>query len=145
MNSFEPKSCTLHGSYNRHLHTIVQVAALFEFAGIEIAAPRTFNHPKKDNDFVRFEADGNDTPHAIESRFLNTVYKRRNEAGFFAYFIDIDGYLGPCASFELSMAIHLNVPFFVMMQPSNVPITIDAWRVLQPIELLRLCKLKPVF
>ncbi len=112
--------CILHGSFRKHFEKIKKAHSAFTFWGINVVAPEFSEIAGEKEGFLFLDSDESEDPRMIELLYLQKLKKMGN-AGF-SYFVNVDGYLGKSASYELGIAQTLGVPCFFLFQPSDHPI-----------------------
>lgn len=112
----------LHGSFQKHFEKIKEVYTVFRACGIEVVAPKFSEVAAIKDGFTVLDSDESIDPRMIELLYLSKV-KKIGRMGF-SYFVNVDGYLGKSASYELGIAQSLGVPCFFLHKPSDHPVYI---------------------
>ena len=127
--------CVLHGSFGKHFEEIKRVYNLFTQAGIEVLAPAFSEIKTFEDRFAILESDSEKDHRMIELLYLHHL-KRLGENGF-SYFVNLDGYIGKSASYELGIAHATNTRCFFAEKISDHPAYVHKNFVLSPEELVR--------
>ncbi|HVX24034.1 MAG TPA: hypothetical protein VG992_01690, partial [Candidatus Saccharimonadales bacterium] len=111
--------CIIHGSFSKHFDEIRRTTDLFTAAGIEVLAPRMGELTSGPDGFALFEDEQGQDPRLIELLYLHNL-KRLGENGF-SYFVNLEGYIGKSASYELGIAQLTNTRCFFSHRPADHP------------------------
>lgn len=120
----------LHGSFGRHFTEIQKVAAIFEAAGIDVLAPKLTELSSETEGFALFADEVGQDPRHIELLYLQHL-KELGQEGF-SYFVNVDGYLGTSAAYELGIAQITNTRCFYQEKLRDHPAYVHKNAVWQP-------------
>lgn len=104
-------TCTVSGSFRRHLGPITSKIAELQRAGFTVLSPRTTESVGEIDGFVILQGDSGD-PRQIEEGHLSAI--RRSDC---LYIVNPTGYIGPSATMEIGYAIALGIPVFAQGAP----------------------------
>lgn len=130
--------CILHGSFGKHFDEIQRVHDLFSASGIEILAPKKGELVASDSGFALFEDEADKDPRLIELLYLHNL-KRLGENGF-SYFVNVGGYIGKSAAYELGIAQLTNTRCFFLEELDDHPAYIHKNAVWRPERLAEYIK-----
>jgi ADP-ribose pyrophosphatase YjhB (NUDIX family) len=131
--------CVIHGSFNKHFEEVQSVVKTFKSAGIEVLAPAEASKLDHNDGFVRLTSDRSNDPRVIELLYLQKL-KDLNTGGF-SYFLNLDGYLGRTASYELGIAQAAGIPCFFLESPKDHPVYLHRNSIIDPQNLIDFIKL----
>jgi len=114
-----PIRCVIHGSFRKHFDRIQEAHRAFTAAGIEVLAPQIGPIADVADGFALFSDEIGEDPRLIELRYLHHV-KKLGRSGF-SYFVNVDGYIGKSASYELGIAQLTNTPCFFLERLNDHP------------------------
>ena len=121
--------CILHGSFRKHFDKIQETHRAFTAAGVEVLAPNLEPIADVKDGFALFQNEVGEDPRLIELRYLHNL-KQLGRGGF-SYFVNVGGYIGKSASYELGIAQLTNTPCFFLEplddHPAYVPQNV-VWR-----------------
>ncbi|HET7528741.1 MAG TPA: NUDIX domain-containing protein [Candidatus Saccharimonadales bacterium] len=102
--------CILHGSFGKHFPEIQRVSKVFTQAGIKVLAPKPGELTGSKDGFAVFADEEAQDPRLIELLYLHNL-KRLGQDGF-SYFVNVNGYIGKSAAYELGVAQLTNTRCF---------------------------------
>lgn len=111
--------CVLHGSFGKHFEQIQRVHATFTAAGIEVLAPKKGELVTSKDGFGLFEDEADKDPRLVELLYLHNL-KRLGQNGF-SYFVNVGGYIGKSAAYELGIAQLTNTRCFFLDKLDDHP------------------------
>ncbi|MEK7503074.1 MAG: NUDIX domain-containing protein [Patescibacteria group bacterium] len=123
----------LHGSFRKHFEKIKEAHEIFTGCGIEVVAPEFSEIVSMKDGFAILDSDKSEDPRMIELLYLAKL-KKMGRSGF-SYFVNVDGYLGKSASYELGIAQTLGMPCFFLEQPRDHPVYVPQNAVWRPDNL----------
>lgn len=100
----------LHGSFSKHFEQLQAASRIFEAAGIEVLAPKLGKLVADVDGFSLFEDEVGADPRLVELMYLHNL--KRLDGNGFSYFVNVDGYIGKSAAYELGIAQLTNTRCF---------------------------------
>ncbi|MCY3016287.1 MAG: hypothetical protein NT171_16565 [Planctomycetota bacterium] len=106
-------TCTVSGSFRKHLASIESKILELQFAGFAILSPKTTRVIGEERGFVILEGDRG-SPQTIEQAHLNAI-----RSSDLLYVVNPGGYVGPSAAMEIGYAAALGVTIFASETPEE--------------------------